>query len=1664
MNQRARDERIRIFVSSPADVEHERAAVKDIVERLGREYLPYFQLQAVLWEEEALTADRTFQAGLTQPEDCDIVLVILWTRLGSPLPQEPYRGMTGTEWEFVNAVQASARGGTPEVLVYKKTAPRLVDITDAAGAREAVEDRRRLDEFFRHHFYNEDNSFRRAFRIFDSDAAFRELVETQLRKLLNRRISAERRAAPGAGHWHGSPFRADRPFDIGDERVFTGREQEIRALLQRLEQRPTQGPTQRPAVLLLSGPSGSGKTSLLRAGLVPRLTRPFLFEHIATVRCALVDFADGDAAVAGATPVAALAARLCAADVLGAPLAAFGLGPQALARLLATAPEVAARQLASALSQLAKGGDAEAQARLAVILDPLDPVLAADPAAVETLMAALRGLASHPAIWTLAALRSDALHRLAPWAETLLDPTRPLDAQWLALEPPPAARIRQVIEIPARVAGVELDSGSVGEGRGVVEQVEAEAAALRAWAPPVQALLAAAYDRAQAEAAGSGELRLTAVQVQAAGGVRGTVLARAEALWADLDPAARGALPRLCRALVSMDAAAGARPEPRRGDLTLLRADPDCRRLVHALVDARLVVAEGLEDPVLLTRCEAPDLRLWSLLTGAWRQGRAEWRLRRLRRRGDGAETPAAAEAPAVAAAAGAGSDAVPAAATSTAAQTPAQTDAAPEPTPNWASMRPVASFAHPALLTDWAPVRDWLRHAEHRRSLVLRAQLTRQARLWKRTDCNREYLYRESGYAAVRAFADAHPQELEPLEREFLRASAAHLAFLRRRNRLVRATGLVLVALLLGAVVAAGLAWQASRIARTNLHKSLLKEAELHIARGNTPQAVINVIDASADLPEQAVRKLSLAFNANRLLAMAPAAGPDPDSVRTPGISADGGILASSTPDQGPVLWRLGQGRFVADRDLGAEGLGVHTLVLGDAEQVIGIGTNGVWRLPAAVDAVPLYPCGAEPGSAFALSPDRRLLAIAVADTRGQDGVCVLDLALPGQVLLHRKLAEGQLRGLAFGPAGERLVTASSAGRSHVFDIPSARRLLSLPADGPLGRPFNAAVFDAAGERIAVAAADERVRLYAADGTPTGELATSVIGGTRVKVHRTAVRDVAFAPDGDFLVAVDDEGQVVRWTLGQQAAADGADGDDAAGDGQAVVLGSHELSVGDVDIASAPAPHLDGQHLVLTASLDQTARLWSLETGKPVAVLGHDAAVSSGQFTADGQRVATFSSRDGTVRLWSVEPVTRLGFELPHPDHVWDLDMADAPQALAPNGKALLLATAGYDGGVRVWRYERTAERPAPTELRVLKGHSARVRQVRFSASGRLLASAGYDGSARVDDLVTQQSCRLAAADAPDGAVYNALFGPDARWLLTTSDDPATPVRLFLVDACAPLEGTPTLPHGKAAVAAAAVRGLGEVTLAATGDDAGSFRLFVRGAAGTWRRGCELAAGVGAVGDIALGAAGRLAAVAGADARVALLDLDPTDGACTLRGWLEGHTARVYSVDIAPDGRQLVTASLDKTARVWRPDGRALAVLAGHQDRIYRADFSPDGRWLLTASRDGSIRLWRAPTAAPREGTEPPVQEDFLPLSASLGGVAAAVFSPDGRYIAGAYWENAAMLWRIWRDGSEVPAAMRRRWGEDRARLALIREAYRFRDDTAIVDAAAAARADAED
>jgi len=1618
------ESRVRIFVSSPADLDHERALIKELITQLAAEYLPYFKLQSVLWEEEVLTAAQSFQAGLSRPSECEIVLVMLWTRLGTPLADDPYGGMTGTEWEFVDAVAASTRVNPPEVLVYKKTTARLIDITDVETTRVAIADRERLDLFFRTHFFNSDGSFSRAFRQFENDRVLRELVQVQLRKLLNRRISAERGRRPGAGEWRDSPFRAHARYELRDEPVFVGRETETRELVACLDRVRGAG----RGLVLISGPSGVGKSSLVRAGLLPRLVRPFLFAGIAACRWAVLPAHRTD-------PLAALSESLLSPDLLGASLSGFGLDAAGLARLLEAEPEVAAGQVRAALARLdtevgGRAGDTDGHRQLALILDPLDGLLSEAALAApstRTFVAALAALAAQDGVWIIATLRSELLYRLPrlPVLAAAVD-----EGAWYPLDPPPPARIRQVIEIPARVAGIDYEDMDGGPGHGLADLLEAEVSDLTHWPVLLQPVLDDLYTRARAAAVDGGEtgLLLRIADYRAAGGVAGSVLRRARACWEGLDAAARAALPMLCRALIALEGGSASRPVPRVGDLRALFRDPGCVGLVQALVAARLVVTEGIFDPAEHLPCAQTDDALFGAVARIARETAEEWRARLLPGRAIKALTEGVA---AVAAAPSAESE-------------PQRRD--------WHDYRPAASFVHPVLIETWAPVRDWLADPANRRDLQLRVQITRQARLWKRTDCNREYLLGEVGHAGARRFADAFARELEPVEQEFLERSLLNLREQRRRNHSMRLIGLTLAVLLVFATATAWWAWEASRAATLNLHRSQLNAADLAINQGNTPAAIRLALDAGRDLAQAATDTLSRAFSANRLIAMAQASGPPSERALSPSFSDDGQQLVTLSLQDGASLWRLEENRFVLARRLSTPALSIHAVRLTDGADpplILGIGETGVWRLPAADGAAPDWTCGARPGGAIALDGSHRYLALSHPAGGERFGLCVIDTQHLGQPRWDRALHDKEIRGVAFSPDGMRLVTASRDGTALVVESATGDVLVSLPPGGPLDRPVNRAIFDSRGERIAVAAADERVRLYDRDGRELAVLGEVTRQGRKVRIHKTAVRDIAFAAADRYLLAGDDAGQLVRWDLRT---------------GDAEVLGQHRLSVEHVRASPVSDPR-EAEDLVLTASLDKTARLWGLQGGREVAVFSHDAAVTNARFSVDGHRVLTYSDEDGSARLWSVDPVSALSFPLPHADHVWHLDMARPPPELDTDPGAFLIATGSFDGAVRVWRYDSQAPTAAPAEIWNLRGHRGRVRRVAFSPTGRWLASAAFDGSARVWNLITGGGCTLEAgppAETESAAgvkrparveFYRVLFTPDARWLLTTSNEAARPVRLWDPATCAELPLSPALEHGpdRVQAAAVAVAGSGGTQLFATGDDAGTLRVLRSEPGGAaWTLVCRLDPHGAPITDLAFAPDGRAIASVGEDGRGVLVPL--ADGVCGTPRFLDAQTEALYSVRFSPDGAVLVTASMDARAQVWDSRGGALiAELKGHKDRIYSAEFSPDGRWIITASRDGALRLWQRPVPPRRTDRQPRTAGSYLVLEADLGGVAYARFSPDGNSVAAAYWENAALLWRIWTNDTTPDPAIVTVWGKDRSRLALIREAMRFRRDNGL-------------
>ena len=110
----------------------------------------------------------------------------------------------------------------------------------------------------------------------------------------------------------------------------------------------------------------------------------------------------------------------------------------------------------------------------------------------------------------------------------------------------------------------------------------------------------------------------------------------------------------------------------------------------------------------------------------------------------------------------------------------------------------------------------------------------------------------------------------------------------------------------------------------------------------------------------------------------------------------------------------------------------------------------------------------------------------------------------------------------------------------------------------------------------------------------------------------------------------------------------------------------------------------------------------------------------------------------------------------------------------------------------------------------------------------------------------------------------------------------------------------------------------------------------------------------------------------------------------------------RILSEDAAfsPDGARILTASADKTAKLWDAASGKLIASFAHQASVYYAAFSPDGAQILTASADNTAKLWDAASGKPIASFD---HQDTVRWAA---------FSPDGARILTASWDKTAKLW----------------------------------------------------
>ncbi len=179
-----------------------------------------------------------------------------------------------------------------------------------------------------------------------------------------------------------------------------------------------------------------------------------------------------------------------------------------------------------------------------------------------------------------------------------------------------------------------------------------------------------------------------------------------------------------------------------------------------------------------------------------------------------------------------------------------------------------------------------------------------------------------------------------------------------------------------------------------------------------------------------------------------------------------------------------------------------------------------------------------------------------------------------------------------------------------------------------------------------------------------------------------------------------------------------------------------------------------DGSRVV-TASDDQTARLWDARSGRPLGEpMRHQGTVWSVAFSPDGSRVVT-ASQDGTARLWDAETGKPLGEPMRHQAPVNDA-------AFSPDGRRVV--TASQDGTARLWDAE--TGRPLGEAMR----HQGWVNRASFSPDGRRIVTASFDNSARLWDAANGSP--LGEAMRHQDAVLNAAFSPDGRRVVTASRD----------------------------------------------------------------------------------------------------------------------------------------------------------------------------------------------------------------------------------------------------------------------------------------------------
>ncbi|MBN1182951.1 MAG: WD40 repeat domain-containing protein [Bacteroidales bacterium] len=276
------------------------------------------------------------------------------------------------------------------------------------------------------------------------------------------------------------------------------------------------------------------------------------------------------------------------------------------------------------------------------------------------------------------------------------------------------------------------------------------------------------------------------------------------------------------------------------------------------------------------------------------------------------------------------------------------------------------------------------------------------------------------------------------------------------------------------------------------------------------------------------------------------------------------------------------------------------------------------------------------------------------------------------------------------------------------------------------------------------------------------------------LKKHTEAVNDVAFSPDGKYLVSGSDDKLMLLWDIEKESVISEYPGEhqkfhcvDFMSNGQKIIVGlGNKIRIYDREggkpvVLSGHSTFVWSFQMTadekrgVSGSLDPGFWYWDLEKKQGITQLkGHEESTMAVAISKDGKYIAS-GSRDMNIKIWDAATQEVLHSFKAHTDNIYALEFTH-------DGKYLL--SASRDGSVKLWNVE-TAEK-----IRTYNRHTKPIMDIAISPDGRHFLSASLDQTIRLWEI-SNGSCLYTYIDH-EGPVNTVKFSPDGKFFASGSTD----------------------------------------------------------------------------------------------------------------------------------------------------------------------------------------------------------------------------------------------------------------------------------------------------